>query len=90
MFRVKLTKKCFMNLPDNVLLISNVGYSITRPCFSEKIAPFSKRDEQWQRIVAAAASQRLFYVCNNMAEWTGFLFQVINKTNCFNANRTIH
>jgi hypothetical protein len=90
MFRVKLTKKCFMNLPDNVLLISNIGYSMTEPCFSEEIAPLNEREEQWQRIIAAGAAQRLFHICKNMGEWTSFLFQVINKKKCLNASRATH
>jgi len=83
---VKLTKKCFMSLPPKVLLVSNICKSYAEPCFLEEIAPFDEREEQWQRIVAVGAEQRLFRICNNMDEWKYFLSEVINRPKYLDAS----
>ena len=87
MIDARLTKKYFMSLPAKVLLFSNVTNEVAEPIFSEEIAPIEKREEQWQRIVASGAAQRLFHICNTMDEWTSFLFSVKNKKKYLDVRR---
>ena len=86
MRNAKLTKKYFMSLPPKVLLVSNICKSYAEPCFLEEIAPFNKREDQWQRIAAVGVAQRLFHICNNMDEWKYFLSEVINRPKYLDAS----
>jgi hypothetical protein len=85
MINAKLTKKYFMNLPEKMLLISNICNNVAEPIFLEEIVPLEKREEQWQKIVATGAAQRQCHICNTMDEWTDFLFEVKNRQDILDA-----
>lgn len=59
LYREKLTKKFFMQLPEGLYLASNVHYNRFQSVFEERIAVLDRREEQWKRIVSAGASQKL-------------------------------
>ena len=63
----KLTKEFFMNLPAGVFLASKVAHSPSEPSFAEYVAPLAERENQWRRIRATRADQRLCHVFKDEA-----------------------
>ncbi len=59
LFREKLTKTFFMQLPEGLYLASNVHDDRFQSIFEEEIATLDQRKEQWKRIVSAGATQKL-------------------------------
>ena len=59
LFKDKLTKMFFMQLPEDLYLASNLFESTFKSSFAEEIASLDKREQQWERIVEARVSQRL-------------------------------
>ena len=53
-----LTKRTFMDLPSGQYLVSNVGHSISEPCFAEYVTLEEHRSEQWERIKMQGVEQR--------------------------------
>ena len=54
----KLSKKFFINLPTGVFLVSNCFSSPQKSIFAQYVLPLPERENQWQQICAAGASQR--------------------------------
>jgi hypothetical protein len=67
--QAKLSKKYFMTIPTGKYLVSGVGYSPTRRCFMEYVAPLPKRHEQWKRIVEASVDQRSCFSYENAEKY---------------------
>jgi hypothetical protein len=67
--RGKLSKKFLMELPEIGYIVSNVGLTPDQRIFAEKVAPLSKREDQWRRIVSAGADQKLCMVFKNEKEY---------------------
>jgi hypothetical protein len=65
LFKDKLTKKFFMQLPEGLYLASNLYESTYESTFAEEIASLGEREQQWIRIVKARVSQRLCRVFKN-------------------------
>jgi len=57
----KLTKKYFMDLPENVFLANNAFEKRCISAYAEYVKPLSKRSQQWIKIKKAFVDQRL---CN--------------------------
>lgn len=66
----KLTKRFFMNLTEGLYLSSNTYIYRGCPAFSERVAPSHSREQQWRRIISAAANGRLCNVFVSKAELT--------------------
>jgi hypothetical protein len=75
----KLTKKFLLSLPKGVYLVSNAYVSLNKSVFAEYVEPLSTRDEQWKRIVASSASQRLCYVFKSQGDYESY-----HKNRCSN------
>jgi hypothetical protein len=74
LFREKLTKTFFMQLPEGLYLASNVHDDRFQSIFEEEIAALDQRREQWKRIVSVRASQKLccvFKTKNDYETWLG-------------------
>ncbi len=56
---VKLTRKYFDSLPTGVFLASRTFVARHTPVFAEAVASPDGRGEQWRRITASGAAQRL-------------------------------
>ena len=55
----KLTRSFLEELPEGCILMSNVCSDIIVPSFFEKVSPADMREEQWQRIKAVGADNRM-------------------------------
>jgi hypothetical protein len=55
----RLTKQFLMSLRAGGYLVGNVCDNHYRPAFAERVAPRSKREEQWQRIKEVRAQGRV-------------------------------
>lgn len=75
---VKLIKRILLAAPEGAYLVSNCfhGYT-TAPIFEEIVAPPLDRDNQWKRIVAARADQRLCRVFATQQEYQIWLQKVL-------------
>ena len=69
----KLSKKFFASLPNGVYLVSNCYASPPISNFAEYVVPSAEREEQWQRITAAGADQRLCRVFKDQAAYQQWL-----------------
>lgn len=72
LFRFKLTKKIFMQLPEGLFLVSNCFYNRGQSVFEEVIDPQPLRDQQWLKIVLSGASDRtciIFRDATNYQQW---------------------
>lgn len=58
---IKLTKRILMATPDGAYLVSNCfqGFTSQLSIFEEIVSSPQDREQQWERILAAKASQRL-------------------------------
>ena len=71
---IKLTKKMFMALPTGGLLVSNCMVSRKKSVFEEAIEPEGPaRSRQWDRVIAAGASQRLCRVFRSREDYSAWL-----------------
>jgi hypothetical protein len=68
----KLTKRFFMAAPEGLFLASNCMTPRGQTIFGEVIAPVANRQEQWDRIVAVGASQRLCRVFRTSVDYLGW------------------
>ena len=75
--RSKLTKKVFMELPENVYIASNTFKQKGISLYEDKVAPVSKRDIQWKKIVKASADQRMCHVFKTKADYKKWLKHVV-------------
>ncbi len=57
--RVKLSKKFFLELNEDLFLASNCFDENLRPIFAQEVWPLSIREMQWQIIVDCRANHRL-------------------------------
>ncbi len=75
---VKLIKKILLAAPEGAYLVSNCfhGYS-TASIFEEIVAPPLDRENQWKRVVAARADQRLCRVFATQQEHQEWLQKVL-------------
>jgi hypothetical protein len=72
----KLSKQLFMNLPDGVFLASNgATLSPLGATFAEYVAPAAQRGDQWLKIKAAKADQRLCHLHDGKESFDEFLNQ---------------
>ena len=70
----KLTKKFFLGLPKSVYVASNLLQATLQPIFAEITLPGDSRLEQWKRITAVGADQKLCRVFKNKSacdKWLG-------------------
>ena len=76
---VKLTKKILMAAPDGAYLVSNCfqGFTPQLSIFEEIVSPPQDREQQWERILAAKASQRLCRVFASKVEYQAWLREVL-------------
>jgi hypothetical protein len=74
--RSKLTKKVFMELPENVYIASNTFMQKGISVYDDKVAPMSKRDIQWKKIVEASADQRMCHIFKTQADYKKWLKQL--------------
>ena len=79
LIRGKLTKKFLMDLPDNVFLVSNLFLGRGISAYAEYVAPLSKRNQQWEKIVKASVDQRLCHVFKTKKECEKWLKVVFDK-----------
>lgn len=76
LYRDKLTKKFFMQLPEGLYLVSNTHENRFQSKFAEEIAAFDQKRNQWKKIVAAGVSQTLCYVFKTKKDYEIWLNQV--------------
>ena len=69
----KLTKRFFMAASEGLFLASNCMTPRGQTIFGEVIAPVANRQEQWDRIVAVGASQRLCRVFRTSVDYLGWI-----------------
>jgi hypothetical protein len=69
----KLTKKFFMAAPEGLFLASNCMTPRGQTIFGEVIAPVAVRQQQWERIVAVGASQRLCRIFRTSVDYLGWI-----------------
>jgi hypothetical protein len=69
----KLTKKFFMAAPEGLFLASNCMTPLGQTIFGEVIAPVAARQQQWERIVAVGASQRLCRIFRTSVDYLGWI-----------------
>ncbi len=79
LFRDKLTKKFFMQLPEGLYLVSNLHRTRFQSMFAEEIATLVNREKQWKRIVAVGVSQKLCHVFKTKKDYETWLGQVNYK-----------
>ena len=79
LYRDKLTKKFFMQLPEGLYLVSNTHENRFQSKFAEEIAAFDQKRNQWKKIVAAGVSQALCYVFKTKKDYEVWLNQVNYK-----------
>jgi hypothetical protein len=78
---IKLTKKVFMAAPAGWVIASNCLVSPSQSVFEERVASsIPGREAQWQRIVAAGASQRLCRVFQSHSEYQTWLSTIVLPT----------
>jgi hypothetical protein len=71
---VKLSRKNLMELEAGTFLMSALTQGPpTNPVFAEKVAPPSKRDEQWSRIKDASADQRNCMIFKNKHDYNKWI-----------------
>ena len=71
---VKLTKKILLAAPEGAYLVSNCFHGdTTASIFEEIVAPPLDRENQWKRVVAARADQRLCRVFGTQLEYQVWL-----------------
>lgn len=62
----RLTRQFHLDLPEGSYLVSNCISGLSAegviPVFAEPVVSMTRRAEQWQRIVAAGANQRICHV----------------------------
>lgn len=87
--RGKLTKKYFMQIPEGRYLVSNCYLNMMQSVFEEYVCSPEKRNDQWQRIVEAGASQRLCHHYDDKSEYKKRLSQ-INYNVSKNKRKTVH
>lgn len=75
LYRDKLTKKFFMQLPEGLYLVSNTHENRFQSKFAEEIAAFDQKRNQWKKIVAAGVSQTLCYVFKTKKDYEIWLNQ---------------
>lgn len=73
LYRGKLTKKFFMQLPEGLYLASNIHDNRFQSIFEEVIASLNQREEQWKRVVSAGASQKLCCVFKTKEDYDTWL-----------------
>lgn len=75
---IKLTKKMFMALPTGGLLVSNCMVSRNQSVFEEPVEQEGPaRSRQWDRVVAARASQRLCRVFRSRDDYEAWLKAIV-------------
>ena len=79
LIRGKLTKKFLMDLPDNIFLASNLFLGRGISAYAEYVAPLSKRNQQWEKIVKASVDQRLCYIFRTKTEYAEWLKELFDK-----------
>jgi len=72
----KLTKKFFMELPENAYIASNLFVQEGISVYDDKVAPMSKRENQWKKIVKASADQRKCHIFKTKADYEKWLKQL--------------
>jgi len=75
---LKLSKKILLAAPEGAYLVSNCfrGFT-TESVFEEIVAPLQVRAEQWERIIAAKADQRLCRVFATQQDYQAWLRNVL-------------
>ncbi len=72
---MKLTKQAFMALETGILLASDVYCGPRESVFREIVKRHEKRAEQWKRILAAGAQNRICDIFKDDRHYTAFLNQ---------------
>jgi hypothetical protein len=75
----KLTKKAFMNLPNNVYLVSNLYWNKDEPVFAEYVVPFPRREQQWKKITDFSVDQRMCHVFKTKKDHERWLRELIRQ-----------
>jgi hypothetical protein len=73
----KLTKKFFMELPENVYIVSNLFIQKDVSLYDDKVASVSKREIQWKKIVETSVDQRKCHIFRNKADYKKWLKQLV-------------
>jgi hypothetical protein len=77
--RGKLTKKFFLQIPEGLYLVSNIGWTPDRPIFEEKVLHNDNREGQWERILKRGVDQRLCYIFASKEDHEKWVKQFVTK-----------
>ena len=79
LYREKLTKKFYMQLPEELYLVSNIHDTRFQARYAEETAGLDQKENQWKKIVAAGVSQTLCYVFKTKKDYEVWLNQANYK-----------